>query len=114
MKATRWWDSRFNLPDETKSISSLCPGKRKRVMLKAISGRGRRRADWVTYLYAELESEFRRLKAAGVKFSPALLGQLARSIVDDAPVFNSDYIDPCTQHPLKNKITTRWIQQLIV
>ena len=58
-------------------ISAVVPSVRKRVTLKAVAGRGRRRSEWVSYMYVELLSEFMRLKAAGVKFSPALIGQLA-------------------------------------
>ncbi|ETV85061.1 hypothetical protein H257_02938 [Aphanomyces astaci] len=67
------------------SIDPVIASGPKRLNVKAASGRGRRRADWVTYVYAELLSEFHRLKSAGVKFSPALLVQLARMVVDNAP-----------------------------
>ena len=63
-----------------KSISAVVPSVRKRVNLKAVAGRGRRHSEWVSYLYVELLSEFMRLKAAGVKFFPALIGQFARSL----------------------------------
>ena len=51
-----------------KSISAV----QKRVNLKAVAGRGRRQSECISYLYVELLSELMRLKAAGVKFSPAL------------------------------------------
>ena len=54
---------------------------RKRVYIKASEGRGRKREEWVEWLYAELVDEFDRLRKLGVKFSPALLRTLAKDIV---------------------------------
>ena len=70
------------------------PSVRKRVNLKSVAGWGRRQSEWVISLYVELLSEFMRLKAAGVKFSQALIGQLARTVTKDAPVYNYNFIDP--------------------
>ena len=70
-----------------KSISAVVPSVRKRVNLKAVAGRGRRQSEWISYLYVELLSEFVRLKAAGVSLSPSLIGQLARTVMNDAPLY---------------------------
>ena len=59
--------------------------------------------------YVELLSEFMRLKAAGVKFSPALIGQLARNVINDAPLYNSNFIDSFDDKPIVDKIKTRWV-----
>ncbi|KAF0767390.1 hypothetical protein AaE_002854, partial [Aphanomyces astaci] len=116
-KATRWWKMRAEVgkyaASTQKSMSAVIASGRKRLNVKAAPGRGRRRADWVTYVYAELLSEFHRLKSAGVKFSPALLVQLARMVVDNAPVYNSTFQDPFDNKPIVDKIKTRWIQQFM-
>ena len=79
-KATRWWKMRDKVGEyggtNPKSISAAVPSVRKWVNLKAVAGRGRRRSEWVSYLYVELLSKFMRLMAAGVKFYPALIGQV--------------------------------------
>ena len=96
------------------SIPAVVPSARKRVKLKAVAGRGRRRSEWVSYLYVELLSKFMWLKAAGVKFSPDLIGQLARTFMNDAPLYNSSFIDQLDDKPVVDKIKTRWVQQLMV
>ena len=113
-KATRWWKTRDKVGEyggtNPKSISAVVPSVRKRVNLKAVAGRGRRHSEWVSYLYVELLSEFMRLNAAGVKFSPALCGQLARTVMNDAPLYNSNFIDPFDDKTFVNKIKTGWVQ----
>ena len=96
-----------------KSMSGVISSGRKRLNLKAAPGRGRRRADWVSYVYAELLSEFHWLKSAGVKFYPAFLVQLRRVVVDNAPVYNSTFLDPFDNKPIVDKFKTRWIQQFM-
>ena len=117
-KDTRWWKIRDKVGKygdiNRKSISSVVSSVRKRVNLKAVSGRRRRRTEWVTYLYVELMSEFMRLKAAGVKFSPALIGQLARTVMNDAPLYSSNFIDLFDDKPIVDKIKTRWVQQFMI
>ena len=97
-----------------KSISAVVPSVRKGVNLKAVAGRVRRQSEWVSYLYVELLSEFMWLKAAGVNLSPALIGQLARSVMNDAPLYNSKFIDPFDDKPIVDKSKTRWVQQFMV
>ena len=97
-----------------KSISADVQSVRKRVNLKAVTGRGRRRSEWVTYVHVELLSKLMRLKAAGVKFSPALIGQLSRTVMKDAPIYNTNFIDPFDDKSIVEKTNTRWVQQLIV
>ena len=117
-KDTRWWKIRDKVGEygniNRKSISSVVSSVRKRVNLKAVAGRARRRTEWVTYLYVELLSEFMRLKAAGVKFSPTLIGQLARTVMNDAPLYNSNFIDLFDDKPIVDKIKTRWVQQFMI
>ena len=97
-----------------KSVSAVVPSVRRRVSLNAVAGRGRRRSEWVSYLFVELLSEFMRLKDAGVKSSPSLIGQLARTVMNDARLYNSNFIDPFDDKPIVDKIKTRWVQQFMV
>ena len=97
-----------------KSISAVVPSVRKRVNLKAVAGRGRRRSECVSYLCVELLSEFMRLKAAGVKLSPVLIGTLSRTVMKYALLYNSNFIDPFNDKPIVDKIKTRWVQQFMV
>ena len=117
-KATRWWKMRDKAGEyggkNPKSISAVVPSVRKRFNLEEVAGRGRRQSEWVSYLYVELLSEFMRLNAAGVKFSPALCGQLARTVMNDAPLYNPNFIDPFDDKPIVDKIKTRWVQQFMV
>ena len=62
----------------------------------------------------ELLPKFMRLKAAGVKLYPALIGQLARTVINDAPLYNSNFIDPFDDKPIVDKIKTRWVQKFMV
>ena len=106
LKATRWWKMRDKAGEyggtNPKSISAVVPSVRKRVNLRAVVGRGRCQSEWVSYLYVELLSEFMRLKAAGVKFTPSLIGQLARTVMNDAPLYNSNFIySTINQSPTK-------------
>ena len=55
-----------------------------------------------------------RLKAAGVNFSPVLIDQLARTVTNDAPIYNSNFIDSFDDKSIVNKIKTRWVQQSMV
>ena len=115
IKTTRWRDKAGEYGGTNpKSISAVVPSVRNRVKLKAVAGRGRRQSEWVPYLYVELLSEFMRLKAAGVKISPTLIGQNAHTVMNDAPLYNSNFIDPFDDKPIVNKIKTRWVQQFMV
>ena len=74
-KAYRWYRSRLDFLDalqikENKALTITCtaiPGVSvKRCNVRALSGRGRKRADWVEYLHAGLLEEFERNNSAGV------------------------------------------------
>ena len=55
-----------------------------------------------------------RLKAAGVKLSPVLIGTLSRTVMKYALLYNSNFIDPFNDKPIVDKIKTRWVQQFMV
>ena len=114
-KASNWWKDR----DKYSNNNMLLPAsvqrnqisKVTRVNLKVSAGRGRKASAWVVYVYAELMSEFLRLRKTGLKFSTSLLGTLARDIIKkDEGEFNSNYRDPRDNKLIHDKITTRWVQ----
>ena len=93
------------------SVYTAQPGKSKKLLSKAAPGRGPKRAEWVTWLYSELVQEFNRYRKAGVKFSPALLGQLAKDIVSESqhPVITSSFV--WNNKRIIDTINNRWIQR---
>jgi DDE superfamily endonuclease len=120
-KASRWWKARdaFLLlfkngegPLEKKSLSVNQDGPgRKRVQMKAVTGRGPKRQAWVEWLHMKLLEEFRRLKAARVKFSPKLLLAMARGILQSSvhPDFKATAMCPRDKNLIMDKLTHRWI-----
>ena len=98
----------------SKSILAVVPSVRKRVHPYTVAGRGRRQSEWVSYLYVKLMSKFMQLRAAGFGFSPALIGHMARTVMIDTPLHNSNFIDLFVDKPVVDKIKTRWAQQFMV
>ncbi|KAL3683896.1 hypothetical protein R1sor_001918 [Riccia sorocarpa] len=84
-KASRWWKAREQIISGIESevslncISHRHLGIRKKVMLKADSGRGRKREDWLKLIAV------RRLRAAGLKFSPFVLKLVAQNVLQNSP-----------------------------
>ena len=115
-KSSRWWKSRHNLLQNTqpKSTYRMQQGVTKKKHCKALAGRGRKRAAWVLFLHDELVEEFRRFSKAGVSFDSSMLRNVALDILDSSDsVFNSTYLDPVDNKPIKEKITCRWIQSFL-
>lgn len=119
VRATRWWALRDTLlsaaetvPNVALSFSRSNMGKRKRGLSKASSGRGPQRSEWVQWLYPRLLQSFEVYKDMGVKFSSALLIELALSILfaPDSP-YNNQSRDPKDDRLLNEKLTYSWIQQ---
>ncbi|EGZ16438.1 hypothetical protein PHYSODRAFT_502225 [Phytophthora sojae] len=75
-----------------------------------ISGRGRPRSAWVTWLYSKLLDEFDRLHKLGVKFEPPLLLQLAKQILRDGEGEYTHMSVDAKQTLIIEKINSRWIQ----
>ena len=98
-KASRWWRSRHNTLLQSKergsmSVSGRRDGLRRRFMVKAAGGRGRKRSDWVVWLHGELVEEFDRLRKAGLKFTPATLRHLAMNILEGSSgSITSSFVD---------------------
>lgn len=55
------------------SLSGQFEGHRKRVDLKSGRGRGRKRYDWIIWLYPTLHKDIEKLKSSGLKFSLRVL-----------------------------------------
>ena len=95
-RSVRWYKSRqdFLDPMQTKQKKALTitststPGVSvKRCNVKALSGRGRKGADWVEYLHGALREEFERHSSAGFQMSRGLLQHIAVSLIhkDESP-----------------------------
>lgn len=116
VRASRWWALRDTLlpidpvPALSLEITRSTQGARKRILSKAAAGRGPRRSTWVQWLYPRLLQSFEIYKTSGVKFSPALLIELALSILLalDSP-YNAQSTDPKDNILLTEKITHTWI-----
>lgn len=84
---------------------------RARHNVKTLSGRGRKRAEWVKALHEDLIIEFEIARAASVKISPSVLKQIATSLIQRAPLSSSYAATVLLSNmPIVNKITSRWIQ----
>ena len=80
----RWWnvrDSILAIPETRSNRISVNLRQDKKLLSKAVVGRGPKRTHWVEWLHKLLLQEFDRLRKAGVKFSPKLLLRLAYDIV---------------------------------
>ncbi|DAZ99311.1 TPA: hypothetical protein N0F65_005479 [Lagenidium giganteum] len=72
------------MPQERKSVVQHHPGGRKRVYIKAASGRGRKRSEWVTWLHKELLEDWSKIDlgiAAPEHDSSDSFGTAARGIL---------------------------------
>lgn len=83
IKCARWWKLRRSILEafetDKLSINHTFEGARKRVELKSGPGRGRKTTEWVSWLYPLIKDDFKRLKAAGLKFSPQVLQLVAKN-----------------------------------
>jgi hypothetical protein len=77
-----------------------------------MTGRGRPQSPWIRNFYPKLLSEFERLSKAGLNFSNAVLGELARGLImfETENEYNGTYKDTDGKR-IVEKVTTSWIQQ---
>ncbi len=85
----------------------------KRSNFKALSDRGRKRANWVTSPYKDLLEAFKEMKAASIKISPALLQCTAKALIADASPESANHrtmsdLTMSESQFLEDKITIRW------
>lgn len=85
-KALRWWNSRDGFlttvtSSSTRVYVSSRNGKgvnRKQFAVKVLKGRGKKRQEWVNFVYEFVIEEFDRLCEIGVKISKPMLLQIAQ------------------------------------
>ena len=89
-KAVRLWAAREEIlgyqrrPDNLDipiSLTRMIRAGFKRVYIKARSGRGRKRATWVSTLHDDLLHDFERLRKTGMKINATLWRQLALHLI---------------------------------
>ena len=82
--------------------------------MKALSGRGRKRAVWVEYLHAVLREELDRFSSAGVQMSRSLLQYITVSLLqqDESP-FGAEELDPSSNTPIASHVTVKWIDSFL-
>ena len=121
IRAGRWWALRdtYFPPAEAPGHQALsCSrnngNKRKRILNKAGAGRGPKRSDWVQWIYPRLLLSFETYKKAGVKFSPKLLIELAKTIFlePDSP-YTPASRDLRDNDLILNKFTSSWVHQFM-
>lgn len=123
MRAQRYWKSRKSSlqnvkasrdPKDPKSVSNVGTEGRKLLLAKAKVGRGRKRAEWVSWLYYKLLHEFERLRTAGLQFTLAVLEHVAINILEDSqhPEFNKSLKDSKGKDVI-NKICCSWVQGFV-
>ena len=122
VRAAHWWKQRNGFCNEveedttpmTFSCSRSRVGKQKRLRTKAASGRGNKRAEWVSWLYPRLLHAFEQYKKASVKFSSKLLIELALLILlDQTSPYTIQLRDSKDNRILVEKLTHCWMQQFM-
>lgn len=114
-KASDWWKKRHAIltvsRDQPRTVQHRQRFIRRVMLVKAGSGRGRKRSAWVEWLQPELLEEFQRLKSTGLQFSNGVLVSLAVDIIKTSDtIFNEGYLDPSDGKPIIEKIDWRWVQ----
>jgi hypothetical protein len=117
----RWWalrDTYFNALDDAMPIfissSQSRLGNRKRGLIKAATGRGQKRSDWMLWLYPRVLEAFDTYRKAGIKFSSKLLIELILSIlIAEDSIYHAQSRDPKDDRLLTQKITHCWMQQFM-
>ena len=87
----------------------------KRVYIKARSGRGRKRATWVSSLHDDLLQDFEELRKTGMKFNATLLPHLALHLIGQSrnDRYNKHMRDTESGKLIVDMITLRWVQSSI-
>lgn len=87
---------------------------RRRANLKALSGRGRKQAEWVIALYHDRRSDFERLRSAGAKLDTAILRMHTLKLIMD--------VENCSKYnesvmwqgkPVVQFETASWVQNFM-
>lgn len=125
-KAARWYKNRAAImaAEDMRSLthrpirnranatSSFEIGRR-RIAIKALSGRGRKTEKWTLHLYLELVDEFERLSSAGLKFSPKLLQLVAKRLLLELQETGTAELCNSKGTPLVQLLTMSWVQRFM-
>lgn len=78
---------------------------------KALSGRGRKRAGWVTELYVEVLEQFYRMRSIRVKFNMGTLLEISIHTISttENPQCKAACVDPKSQRPNIERTSLRWV-----
>ncbi|KAL0224156.1 hypothetical protein P9112_003546 [Eukaryota sp. TZLM1-RC] len=120
-KASDWWKKRHQfyrrLEKDKLSLERVQNSTVKKILLKARSGRGRKRAEWVEWVHKELLEEFLVMKKIGCKIDTSILGDIAKHVLrtGNHPIFRPEWIDPQDKSGkmLMDRIQFKWIQQFM-
>jgi hypothetical protein len=89
-------------------------GNRKRGLIKATTERGKKRFEWVVWLYPRVMEAFDTYKKVGIKLSSKLLIELILYfILAEDSIYYAQSRDPKDDKFLIQKITHCWMQQFI-
>jgi hypothetical protein len=113
MKASRWWRARSGIIADAATISRATSLGRKRHLVKVSSGRGRKRAQWVTALYDDLFDEFRTLQRMGCKLSTSVLRFVALDLLRKGRegVYGFGLPDPASRKSIETLGNCAWISR---
>ena len=122
-KAYRWWIKReeFLLALRSKenqllSITSKNASEisTKRCAVKVLSGRERKRNDWVEYLHQLLYLEFEIFSSTNIKLSRGVLQYLAVLLLNENDsIYTPNDADPTSGRPISEDITLSWIDSFL-
>ncbi|OWZ03587.1 hypothetical protein PHMEG_00024653 [Phytophthora megakarya] len=111
-KVMSWWKQRERILGQARGhqqLSSRGDGGRARLNRKVIAGRGRRRNEWVSWIFPRLLDESDRLRKLGLQFDTLLLRPDAlRLLKTSTASFTESSVDD-TGTLLVDKTTSRWI-----
>ncbi len=123
MKAHLWWKLRHSL------LAELCKPESRRVVLtsrsssglsmrralvKALTGRGRKRSAWVKYSHASLVAELESLSEAVVQMSASVLNKIALHALSDAmSPFPGNQLGEHSHKPIISHVTAPCIQSFL-
>jgi hypothetical protein len=117
-KVSRWWKFKHDLDSSlattTSSITRVrCNDGRQRVYAKAFRGRGRRRAPWFCALFDDMQSEFHRLRRAGLKIDRSVLRSICLEVLKSSKKGDdgTTMLVPGTTSTTASKITPSFIQR---
>ena len=101
--------------ENLRSISTISKSCKKRILVKARKGRGRKCAPWVVQLEADLLVEFERLRSLGVKFLKLTIRCLSEYLVNESQtdVYHSQMTWGKNEKSILEFINAQWVQRFM-